>query len=220
MKLLFLILTVAAFSCSGAGKTQSQETTQAADTVKTFQVSSVIENIFYNLPLEKTRLELREVILSDKRFTLTDTTFNDFPPPSFFKGISSDKGLIVSNPDSIQLMLIYGNAALVTEKGGEEDFDKHPMILECQYFFSNKDSAEAEYARLLKMVQPIFPDTTSIQNDNWESDFSKGREKCNGKIFNHYDPYYRLSISTISFIPHIGSKSYYVLVIAFSKEDS
>jgi len=219
MKKAFQILTVAALSCSCTGKTLSQKTKQATDTVKTFQVSSVIENIFYNLPLEKSRLELREVILNDKRFILTDTTFNDFPPPTFFKGITSDKGLIKNNPDSIQVMLIYGNAALVTEKGGEEDFDKHPMILECQYFFSNKDSADAEYERLLKMVQPIFTDTTSIQDDRWESEFSKGKEKCVGKIFDHFDPYYRLSISTISFTPYKGSKSYFVLNISFSKED-
>ncbi len=103
MKKVFLILTVAALSCSETGKTQSQETTQAADTVKTFQVSTVIENIFYNLPLEKSRLELREVILNDKRFTLTDTTFNDFPPPTFFKGIASDKGLYFINPDSTEI---------------------------------------------------------------------------------------------------------------------
>ena len=213
------IVLVTTISCSCTGKTLSQETKQATDTVKTFQVSSVIENIFYNLPLEKSRLELREVILNDKRFILTDTTFNDFPPPTFFKGITSDKGLIKNNPDSIQVMLIYGNAALVTEKGGEEDFDKHPMILECQYFFSNKDSADAEYERLLKMVQPIFIDTTSIKNDNWEAEFSKGKEKCVGKIFDHFDPYYRLSISTISFTPYKGSKSYFVLNISFSKED-
>jgi len=219
MKKAFQILTVAALSCSCTGKTLSQKTKQATDTVKTFQVSSVIENIFYNLPLEKSRLELREVILNDKRFILTDTTFNDFPPPTFFKGITSDKGLIKNNPDSIQVMLIYGNAALVTEKGGEEDFDKHPMILECQYFFSNKDSADAEYERLLKMVQPIFTDTTSIQDGRWESEFSKGKEKCVGKIFDHFDPYYRLSISTISFTPYKGSKSYFVLNISFSKED-
>jgi hypothetical protein len=214
----FAVGLVSAVSCSGVRKTHSQETTQADDTVKTFQVSSVIQNIFYNLPLEKSRLELREVILNDERFTLTDTTFNDFPPPTFFKGITSDKGLIVSKPDSIQMMLIYGNAALVTEKGGEEDFDKHPMILEFQYFFSNKDSADAEYAGLLKMVQPIFTDTTSIQDDRWESEFSKGKEKCIGKIFDHFDPYYRLSISTISFTPTNGPKSYFVLDIAFSKE--
>jgi hypothetical protein len=213
------IVLVTTISCSCTGKTLSQKTKQATDTVKTFQVSSVIENIFYNLPLEKSRLDLREVILNDKRFILTDTTFNDFPPPTFFKGITADKGLIKNNPDSIQVMLIYGNAALVTEKGGEEDFDKHPMILECQYFFSNKDSADAEYERLLKMVQPIFTDTTSIQDDRWEAEFSKGREKCIGKIFDHFDPYYRLSISTISFTPYKGSKSYFVLNISFSKED-
>ncbi len=216
---VFLVGLVRAVSCSGAEKTQTQETKLAADTAQTFQVSSVIENIFYNLPLEKSRLDLREVILNDKRFTLTDTTFNDFPPPTFFKGITSEKGLIKNNPDSIQVMLIYGNAALVTVKGGEEDFDKHPMILECQYFFSNKDSANAEYERLLKMVQPIFTDTTSIQNDNWEAEFSKGKEKCVGKIFDHFDPYYRLSISTISFTPYKGTKSYFVLNISFSKED-
>jgi hypothetical protein len=227
MKKAFQILTVAAiglvlvttFSCSETGKTLSQETKQATDTAKTFQVSSVIKNILYNLPLEKSRLELREVILNDKRFILTDTTFNDFPPPTFFKGITADKGLIKNNPDSIHVMLIYGNAALVTEKGGEEDFDKHPMILECQYFYSNKDSADVEYERLLKMVQPIFTDTTSIKNDNWESEFSKGKEKCVGKIFDHFDPYYRLSISTISFIPYKDSKNYFVLNISFSKED-
>ena len=78
------IVLVTTISCSCTGKTLSQETKQATDTVKTFQVSSVIENIFYNLPLEKSRLELREVILNDKRFILTDTTFNDFPPPTFF----------------------------------------------------------------------------------------------------------------------------------------
>ena len=219
MKKAFQILTVAALSCSCTEKTQTQETAPLNDTAQIFQVSSVIENIFYNLPLEKSRLDLREVILNDKRFILTDTTFNDFPPPTFFKGITSDKGLIKNNPDSIQVMLIYGNAALVTEKGGEEDFDKHPMILECQYFYSNKDSADVEYERLLKMVQPIFTDTTSIQNDNWEAEFSKGREKCIGKIFDHFDPYYRLSISTISFTPYKGSKSYFVLNISFSKED-
>ena len=219
MKKAFQILTVAALSCSCTAKTQTQEPAPLSYAAQSFQVSSVIENIFYNLPLEKSRLELREVILNDKRFTLTDTTFNDFPPPTFFKGITSDKGLIKNNPDSIQVMLIYGNAALVTEKGGEEDFDKHPMILDCQYFFSNKDSADAEYERLLKMVQPIFTDTTSIQNDNWEAEFSKGREKCVGKIFDHFDPYYRLSISTISFTPYKGSKSYFVLNISFSKED-
>jgi hypothetical protein len=198
---------------------QKQETSQTADTVKTFQVHSIIENIFYNLPLEKSRLDLREVMVNDKRFILTDTTFNNYEPSTFFKGITTDKGLIKSEPDSIQIMLIYGNAALVTEKGGQEDTTKHPVILECRYFFSNKDIVEMEYTRLLNLVHPIYNDTSSIKEDKWEAEFSKSSEKCIGKIFDHFDPYYRLSISYISVTPFDRSKPVFVLDIAFSKED-
>ncbi len=207
----------------GTENPQTQESTQTGDTVKTRQVHSIIENIFYNLPLEKSRLDLREVIVNDKRFILTDTTFNNFKPSSFFKGITAEKGLIKSDPDSIQVMLIYGNAALVTEKGGQEDTTKHPMIFECQYFFSNKESAEMEYGRILNLVHPIFTDTSSIMDDKWETSYSKGKQKgtqkCIGKIFDSFEPYYRVAISSISFIPADGSKPVFVLDIAFSKED-
>ncbi len=198
---------------------QPQQTTQTADTVKTRQVHPIIKNIFYNLPLEKSRLDLREVIVNDKRFILTDTTFNNFKPSSFFKGITADKGLIKSNPDSIQVMLFYGNAALVTEKGGQEDLNKHPMGLQCKYFFSNKDSVEMEYRSLLNLVYPIYTDISSIKDDKWEAQFSKSTEKCIGKIFDHFDPYYRFAISYISVIPADGSKPVFVLDIVFSKED-
>jgi hypothetical protein len=225
MKKKFLILiittlTAALTACNiGTKNPQAKETNQSTDTEQTIQVHSTIENIFYKLPLDKSRLDLREIIVNDKRFILTDTTFNNYTPSSFFKGITTDKGLIESNPDSIQVMLIYGNAALTTEKGGQEDTTKHPVILECKYFFSNKESAEMEYGRLLNMVQPIFTDTSSIMDDNWEAQFSKSTEKCIGKIFDHFDPYYRLGISYISVIPFDGSKPVFVLDIAFGKED-
>jgi hypothetical protein len=194
--------------------------TQESETAKASQVHSVIENIFYNLPLEKSRLDIREVLLNDKRFILTDTSFNDYPPPTFFKGITADKGLIKTNPDSIQVLLVYGDAALVTEKGGQEDFNKHPMFLAVKYLFSNKDSVEMEFTRLINLVYPIYTDTSSIQDDKWESAYTKGRQKCIGKIFDHFDPYYRVAISYISFIPTDGSKPVFVLDIAFSKEDN
>ncbi|MBK6355063.1 MAG: hypothetical protein IPF46_17150 [Saprospiraceae bacterium] len=227
MKKTLLILTVTTLTAAlgttacnfGTKNPQTKETNQTADTVQTRQVHPIIESIFYNLPLENSRLDLREVIVNDKRFILTDTTFNDYQPSSFFKGITADKGLIKSNPDSIQVMLIYGNAALVTEKGGQEDSTKHPMILECKYFFSNKDRAEMEYGRILNLVHPIFTDTSSIMDDKWEAQFSKSTEKCIGKIFDHFDPYYRVGISYISVIPVDGSKPIFVLDIAFSKED-
>jgi hypothetical protein len=93
------------------------------------------------------------------------------------------------------------------------------MILEFQYFFSNKESAEMEYGRILNMVHPIFTDTSSIMDDKWEAQFSKSTEKCIGKIFDHFDPYYRVAIAYISIIPTDGSKPVFVLDIAFSKED-
>jgi hypothetical protein len=127
--------------------------------------TNIYENIFYNLPLEKSRLELREVMVNDKRFISTDTTFNNFKPSTFFKGTTTDKGLIQSNPDSIQVMLIYGNAALVTENGGQEDTTKHPMILEYKYFFSDQERVKMEYRRLLKMVHPIYKDKSYITED-------------------------------------------------------
>jgi hypothetical protein len=227
LKKILLILTVTTL-VAGLGKTacnfgtknpQTPKKNQTTDTVQTRLVHSIIENIFYNLPLEKSRLDLREVILNDKRFVLTDTTFNNYKYSTFFKGVTTDKGLMKSNPDSIQVMLIYGNAALKVEKGGQEDSTKHPMILECKYFFSNKDRAEMEYGRMLNLVHPIYTDTSSIMDDKWEAQFSKSSEKCIGKIFDHFDPYYRVSISYISVIPVDGSKPVFVLDIAFSKED-
>jgi hypothetical protein len=222
--LITTTLTAALTACNfGSKNHQAQEMKQSTDTGQTGQVHPIIESIFYNLPLDKSRLDLREIIVNDKRFISTDTTFNNYKPLSFFKGITSDKGLIKSTPDSIQVMLIYGNASLTTEKGGQVDSTKHPMILECQYFFSNKESAEMEYGRILNMVHPIFTDTSSIMDDKWETEYSKGKQKgtqkCIGKIFDSFEPYYRVAISTISFIPTDGSKPFFVLDIAFSKED-
>lgn len=222
--LTFTTLTAALTACNFGNKNpQTQETNQSTDTLHTGQVHPIIENIFYNLPLEKSRLDLRKVIVNDKRFILTDTTFNNYPPTTFFKGTTADKGLIKSNPDSIQVMLIYGNAALVVEKGGQEDPTKHPMILECKYFFSNRESAEMEYRRILNLVHPIYSDTSLIMVDNWETGYSKGKQegtqKCIGKIFDSFEPYYRIAVSTISFIPTDGSTTVFVLDIAFSKED-
>lgn len=225
-KLLFLLSVTSLTAAFGMSKLNasttnlpSQTTTQTDDTLNIIKVHSIIKQIFYNLPLEKSRLDLREILLNDKRFVLTDTHFNDYPPSTFFKGIIVDNGLIQSNPDSIQVLLAYGNAALVTEKGGEKDFNKHPMLLECNYFFLNKKSVELEYNRLLNLVQPIYTDTSTIEDDKWEAQFTKSSEKCIGKIFDHFDPYYRLGIAYISVIPVDHSSPYYVLAIVFSKED-
>jgi hypothetical protein len=229
MKKMLLIFPVLAILAALAGpnigtmKALSPNANPSKGSRQIVRVHPIIKNIFYHLPLESSRLELREAILKDQRFVLTDTSFNNFPPSTFFKGITTNKGLIESDPDSIQVMLIYGNAALVTEKGGAEDTTKHPMILECRYYFSNQETAEKEYKRLLNWVHPVFTDKSLIVDDAWETEYSmgkqKGTQKCIGKMMDSYDPYFRLAISTIAYIPSDGSKPVFVLDIAFSKED-
>jgi hypothetical protein len=131
MKILFVLLgavvTVSAGTigfCSGSKHLRATTKTPMSDTVEVVEVPSAIKRLFYNLPLEKSRLELLKEIRADERFILTDTNFNNFEPSSFFKGVTSDQGLIKAKADSIEMMLIYGDAALVTEKGGEEDFKR------------------------------------------------------------------------------------------------
>lgn len=221
--LLIVSLTVLAGDCTArdldASDAQSTDVNQCSDSIQIIQVHPVIEGMFYNLPLHKTRLDLREEIIKDKRFILTDTTFNDYPANTFFKGISADKGLIKSEPDSIQVLLAYGNAVLVTEKGGQEDTTRHLMFLEYKYFFSYKDSVELEYRSLLNLVYPIYTDTSSIKDDRWEVESSKRKEKSFGKIFDHFDPYYRVAIACISVASFDRTKPVFVLDIVFSKED-
>jgi hypothetical protein len=217
-----MILTVISGTTACNFKTetlQNLEKHPPADTVKAMQIDPIIEHIFYGLPLEKSRLDLREFIVNDDRFVLTDSTFNEFEPSSFFKGITTEKGIIQADPDSIQLMLIYGDAALIPEKGGQEDFTKHPMILECKYFFSDTEKAEMEYERILDLVYPVFTDTTAILDDKWEVEYSKGKETCTGKILDHFNPYYRVAVAFISLTPIDGSAPVFMLDLAFSKED-
>lgn len=231
MKKILIILTVTTWSvalwvtgCRAGNKhSQIEEKNQMGISLQSDTVHPIIKKLLYNLPLEKSRLDLREVMLNDKRFVLTDSTFNDFPPPTFFKGIATDQGIIQSKTDSVQIMLIYGNAILTTVKGGEPDSSKHPMIIESTYYFSNKKDAQTEYERILGLIQPLYNDATSIMDDKWESTYNKGAQKgtqkCLGKIFDHFEPYYRVSVSQIDFIPDNNSKPTYVLNISFSKED-
>jgi hypothetical protein len=149
------------------------------------QVHPTVKDIFYNLPFERSRTDLLEAIVNDPRFISKDTTFNNYTPNSFFIGNTTDKGLIKSSPDSIKILLAYGNTPLATEKGRQPSF-KDVMLLCCQYFYSGKDSAEVEYGRLLNMLNPLFTDSASIKN---EATYPKGTEKTIGKIFESFEPY-------------------------------
>lgn len=227
MKKILLIFTVTTLTAAlstascylGPENLHTQKLTQTTDTAQPRQVPPIIENIFYNLPLEKSRLDLRKVIVNDKRFVLTDTTFNNFKPSSFFKGITTDKGVVKSNPDSVQVMLFLGNTFLSTEKDGKADF-KDIMLLNFKYFYSSKDNVEIEYKRILNMLYPVLKDSSSEKS---ESPYSNGKVHGHmevvSEIFQDYNPYYRIGISSISIVPSDDSKAVFSLDIVFSKED-
>ena len=218
LTLILFSLTICAKGIIDSNVSIQKEYLKTLDTI-TEQIHPVIKQIFYNLPIEKSRKYLRDIILNDKRFVSTDSIFNNYQPSSFFKGITANRGQINSKPDSIKILLFLGNTSLSTEKGAEADF-KDIMLLNCKYYYSSKNNVDMEYERLLNMLQPILKDTSSRKS---ESPFligkSHGQMIVVENIFESFNPYYRVGISSTSMIPANNSKSIFVLDIVFSKED-
>jgi hypothetical protein len=183
------------------------------------KVHPFVKNLFYNLPLDKTRKEIREIIIEDKRFISTDSVFNNYQPSSFFKGITFDKGLVTSKPDSIEVLLAMGNTSISVHKGGESEFNDI-MILNCRYFYSSKYIVQIEFERLLNSLKPILNDSiTGKSESRYLIGKTNGTMIVNEVLFESYKPYYRVGVSTISMIPDNRSKSTFVLEIVFGKVD-
>lgn len=219
--LLILILFSLIINATGivAPKVSShKEYLKTSDTI-TGLIHPVVKQIFYDLPLEKSRKDLLDIIMNDKRFVSTDSIFNNYQPLSFFKGITADRGLIISKPDSIKFLLFLGNTSLITEKGGKAVF-KDIMLVNCKYYYSSKDSVEMEYERLLNKLQPILKDSSSGKSESpYLIGKSRGQMIIVEKIFESFKPYYRVGISSTTMIPANDSKSIFVLEIVFGKED-
>jgi hypothetical protein len=154
------------------------------------QIHPKVGQIFYDLPLDKTRAELREIIARDKRFRSTDTLseiVKDSIP--YFRGVTSDKGVIKSKPDSIEIQLTFGHSASIRSKSGQAD------LLKFKYFYSVKDSVESEYQNLVKLLNGVFKDSSDIRV---ETPYSKGSPRyqynASGKVFENFDPYYRVEL--------------------------
>ncbi len=71
---------------------------------------------------------------------------------------------------------------------------------------------------ILNLVQPIFTDSSSIMDDNWETDYVSGQQngiqKWSGKIFDGYESYHRVAISMISYTPSDDAQPLFELDIA------
>ena len=183
------------------------------------QVHPLVKKLFYMLPLEMRSEDLKDVLLNDGRFISSGHLDNAQQPSFIYKGVTSERGVVGSNPDSIQVALVLGNTLLKVAKGGEAEF-KDILLLNCKYFFSYKDSMLNEYEKLVGILSSIIVDSTAEHSAlPYAYDGESGQMLINGKIFESYSPYYRVGLSSISMVPDGDAKSYYVLEIVFGKED-
>ena len=184
------------------------------------QIHPIVKEIFYSLPLEKSRKDLRDLILNDKRFILKDTSSvgskNSTP---YFSGYATTNGVIKSTEDSNEVLIVSGTTMMTTEKGGAQEF-KNVKIVILKYYFSSKDVVNLEYANVTGMLQPILNDTTPTKS---ESSYSKGAFHgqliTTGKLFEHFEPYYSVEVSSVEIIPDDFSKGVFGLYIEFRQED-
>jgi hypothetical protein len=217
-----LILTISfitSFATGFSGTTDfiNLEQLKRPDSI-TGQIHPAIKHLFYDLPLEKSLEGLRKKMVNDQRFVSTDSTFNTNPPTSCFKGITTDIGLIKSTPDSIQVLLFPGNTSLATEKGGESDF-KDILLVNFKYYFSSKDHVEMEYKQLINLLDPIVKDSFIERSESpYKTGDVHGQMIINGKVYESFNPYYRIGINSISMVPSNDAKSVFIIDIVFSTE--
>ena len=186
-----------------------------ASTFAVGQVHPTVKHIFYDLPLDKNRTDLREIIATDKRFTSTDTVSNFLKNSMpYFLGVTADKGVIKSKPDSTEIQLTFGISTFATVKGGQKDF-KSIMILNFKFFYSNKDSVEIEYKNLLKILGAVIKDSNDTKMETtYSKDSTRSQFKAVGKIFENFKPYYSVEILSASVTNNI-----YGLYIEFRREE-
>ncbi len=179
------------------------------------QIHPTVKHIFYDLPLEKSRLDLREIIASDKRFTTSDTISNLFKNTMpYFLGVATDKGVVSSKPDSIEIHLSFANTTFANVKGGQQEY-RTIMYLSLKYFYSNNSSVKAEYKNLIKMLSTTLKDSFDVEvKETYTSDPSRVQFKSIGKTFENFDPYYSVQILTTSMANNI-----YALNIEFRSEE-
>ena len=179
------------------------------------QTDQIIKHIFFDLPLDLNRTELRKAISSDKRFKISDTISNLFKETMpYFQGHSSEKGVIKVDPDSIEIQLTFGSNSISTIKGNQAE-SKDVMELNLRYFFNNKDIVKEEYINLLQTLNVALKDSQETNRKiTWSANPTFNDFKAVGKIFSNYEPYYTIEILIANF-----SSNRYALYLTFEKED-
>jgi len=183
------------------------------------QTSSIVKNIFYNLPLDKQRFDIYETLKSDKRFksSTKDTNHLNIFSIYSYSGLCQDNGIVKSKADSIEIELSNAIGLSPTKKINKKGKSKtiNFTFLEIRYFYPSRDSAEKEYKNLLNILEPVFKDTGFITIDTIYSDSPlRSQFKATGIIFNNHKPKYSVRVLIASI-----TKNYFRLSIEFERDE-
>jgi hypothetical protein len=81
------------------------------------QTDNIVKQLFYGLPLDQPRSEIKKVLASDKRFRSTDTlptlSWGGWDWMSTYIGFSTNNGRVKTKADSVGIELTFGVGAIV-----------------------------------------------------------------------------------------------------------
>ena len=178
------------------------------------QTSETVKHIFLDLPLDKPRADIHKTIKADKRFKSTDkdtSYFNSFMYT--YIGLTNDKGIIKSKPDSIEIELTYGVGS--SHINGKKMKSYSSTYLKLRYFYSSLDSVEKEYQNILSVLRPILKDTSYTRIDTIFSDSPvRSQFKATGMTFKNKKTTYSVEVLNASII-----ENKYGLYLEYKKDE-
>jgi len=182
------------------------------------QTNTLIKTIFYNLPLNTSRNEIKKKLLSDKRFTSSkthaDSLLLDYPEDTYL-GLCDSKGLVRISPDSVEIELTFGYS-YTPEKKRKNHQSSNDLYLKLRYYYSEKDSAEKAYYNIIDLLRPLTKDTliTGIDTVLSESPI-RSQLKAKGMDFIFHKPFYKVTVlfATIT-------ENYYGLFLEYTRKEN
>ena len=194
------------------------------------QNNKTIKNIFYNLPIERTREEIKKSLNKDKRFISknkkTEPAFQSkdtihFIIPDIFNtyiGKCLDNGITYSKADSIEIELTFGY------ESGEMSMDRRmkynsneteTTILKVRYYYSSMDSVIREYKTITDLLKKEMKDNYQTGIDTVYSDNPISSQfKAHGMTFKNKRKHYKIEV-----LKAILRDNYYGLYLVYEHRE-
>ncbi len=179
------------------------------------QTPPTIKHIFYDLPLDKSRADIKKAIISDTRFTSKEKSTD----PSIFNmstylGFSSDQGMVQSKADFVEMELTFGFCAEPTRRVGKLKY-RNITLFKTRYFFSSRESAEKEYQHMLNLLRPILKDTScTFVGNGYADSIPTDESNATGMYFHNKKPYFKILVLKADI-----TKNYFGLFIEYEAEE-